>query len=92
MSSAPDAASMQLAFEEASARLRKLEILQDELSANVYKNAVRMVKKGPSKLAEWHKSHVLTMLRELRKKCRDCHVEGLQVLLENYIQEHGGRR
>ena len=55
------------AFAEAAARLKKVEIIQEELSPVVFNNAVRLTKKGKSKLGEWHKEYVANVIKELRK-------------------------
>ena len=55
------------AFEEAMARLKKMEMAQAELVASEYKNCIRLTKKGPSKLGEWHQSHVQRIITELKK-------------------------
>ena len=59
--------NMQEFYDEAAARLRKVELIQEELSESLYKSSIRMTKKGKSKLGVWHKEHVQAVIKECKK-------------------------
>ena len=55
--------NMQEFYDEAAAGLRKVKLIQEELSESVYNNSIRMAKKGKSKLGVWHKEHVQAVIK-----------------------------
>ena len=54
-------------MEDAAARLKKVELIQAELSSDMYANSVRLTKKGKERLAEWHRGPVQVLVQEGKK-------------------------